>query len=81
MAVKPSHMTEQFLWSYVIVVGKNRASKSYLWMVSVGVGAAGEEPVKASRPIVDFRVLIDNTIKRLTYLYEIMSMNLIEKFV
>ena len=37
--------------------------------------------VKASRPLVDFGVLIDNTIKGLTCLHEIMSRNLIEKLV
>ena len=37
--------------------------------------------LKASRPIVGFGVLIDNTIKGLTCLHEIMSRNLIEKFV
>ena len=37
--------------------------------------------VKASRPLVDFGVLIDNTIKELICLHEIMSRNLIEKLV
>ena len=37
--------------------------------------------VKASRPLVDFGVLIDNTIKGLTCLHEIMSRNLIEKLI
>ena len=37
--------------------------------------------VKASRPLVDFGVLFDNTIKGLTYLHEIMSSNLIKKLV
>ena len=37
--------------------------------------------MKASRPLVGFGVLIDNTIKGITYLHEIMSRNLIEKLV
>ena len=37
--------------------------------------------MKASRPLVGFGVLIDNTIKGLTCLHEIMSRNLIEKLV
>ena len=37
--------------------------------------------LKASRPLVGFGVLIDNTIKGLTYLHEIMSSNLIKKLV
>ena len=37
--------------------------------------------LKASTPLVGFGVLIDNTIKRLTCLYEIMSKNLIKKLV
>ena len=37
--------------------------------------------LKASRPLVGFGVLIDNTIKGLTCLHEIMSRNLIEKLV
>ena len=37
--------------------------------------------VKASRSLVDFGVLIDNTIKGLTCLHEIMSRNLIKEFI
>ena len=37
--------------------------------------------MKASKPLVGFEVLIDNTIKWLTCLHEIMSRNLIEKLV
>ena len=37
--------------------------------------------MKASRPLVGFRVLIENMIKRLTCLHEIMSRNLIKKLV
>ena len=37
--------------------------------------------MKASSPLVGFGVLIDNTIKGLTCLHEIMSRNLIEKLV
>ena len=37
--------------------------------------------VKASRPLVGFGVLIDNTIKGLTCLHEITSRNLFEKLV
>ena len=37
--------------------------------------------MKASSPLVGFGVLIDNTIKWLTCLHEIMSRNLIEKLV
>ena len=37
--------------------------------------------MKASRPLVGFGVLIDNTIKELTCLHEFMSRNLIVKLV
>ena len=37
--------------------------------------------MKTSRPLVSFGVLIDNMIKGLTCLHEIMSRNLIEKLV
>ena len=37
--------------------------------------------VKASRPLVGFGALIDNTIKGLTCLHEIMSRNLIKELV
>ena len=37
--------------------------------------------VKASRPLVGFGALIDNTIKGLTYLHKIMSRNLTVKLV
>jgi len=38
----------------------------------------GSGSERASRPLVGFGVLIDNTIKRQTYLHEIMSRNLIQ---
>ena len=37
--------------------------------------------MKASRPLVGFGILIDNTIKELTCLHEFMSRNLIVKLV
>ena len=40
-----------------------------------------DDDLKASRPLVGFGVLIDNTIKGLTCLHEIMSRNLIKKLV
>ena len=55
-------------------------------MRGLGVGRISEtrtqkkldpEPERASRPLVGFGVLIDNTIKRLTCLHEIMSRYLI----
>ena len=45
------------------------------------MGGDGTEDVKASRPLVSFGLLIDNTIRGLTCLYEIMSRNSIEELI
>ena len=45
------------------------------------MGGDGTEDVKASRPLVGFGLLIDNTIRGLTCFYEIMSRNSIEELI
>jgi len=45
------------------------------------MGGDGTEDVKVSRPLVSFGLLIDNTIRGLTCLYEIMSRNSIEELI
>ena len=49
--------------------------------LQVSASRRGGEPERASRPLVGFGVLIDNTIKGLTCLHEFMSRNLIMKCV
>ena len=54
---------------------------SYCCCCSVSSKPCSCGSLKASRPLVGFGVLIDNTIKGLTCLHEIMSRNLIKELV